>query len=356
MTGGGFLGGSRRLTRARLAAVLTGCAALAAALVAFIPLIGVDLSGDLELLAPGEVWAGITGPDNFASRVVLQSRLPRVLAAMIIGAGLAGAGCAFQAVLRNPLAEPYTLGISSGASLAAVLAIRFGWGGTVVGISGTGLAALGGAAVTIYLVWRLARVGRSLPPATLLLAGITIAMFCSAATMMVQYTADFTDVSRIVHWMMGGLTWVEYGSLARAAVAIGLGLIVLLWLARDLNALAAGSEAAASVGVDPMRASTLTFVVASLIVGAGIAIAGPIGFVGLIVPHALRALIGPDHRALLPASMLVGGSFLAVCDTTARMVLGADEIPVGIVTALLGGPFFLYLLLREKRSGRIWGG
>lgn len=356
MSRGGFVGGGRRLTRARRGAVLLGCTALAAALVVLIPLIGVDLAGDLELLDPRAVWAGITGPDNFASRVVLESRLPRVLAAMIVGAGLAAAGCAFQAVLRNPLAEPYTLGVSSGASLAAVLAIRFGLDGTIAGISGTGAAALAGAAVTIYLVWRLARVGSSLPPATLLLAGITIAMFCAAATMMVQYTADFTDVSRIVHWMMGGLTWIEYGALARASVAIGVGLAVLLLLARDLNALSAGSDAAASVGVDPMRTSTVTFAVASLIVGAGIAIAGPIGFVGLIVPHALRALIGPDHRVLLPASMLIGGSFLAVCDTAARMALGADEIPVGIVTALLGGPFFLYLLLREKRSGRIWSG
>jgi iron complex transport system permease protein len=289
-------------------------------------------------------------------RMVFALRLPRVLAGAVVGAGLAAAGCAFQAVLRNPLAEPYTLGVSSGSALAAVLAIRLGIHDTVLGHSGIGLAALAGAGATVYVVWRLGRVGANLPPATLLLGGITVAMFCSAATMVVQYTADLTEIYRMVRWMMGGLDATEHAPLARTAAAIGVGLVILLAMGRDMNALSAGPDAAASVGVDPRRATTLAFFTASLLVGAAIALAGPIGFVGLIVPHAARALTGPDHRVLLPVSMLAGAGMLVACDAIGREAIAGHELPVGVVTALLGGPFFLYLLLRDRGRSRLWGG
>ncbi|MCB0325953.1 MAG: iron ABC transporter permease, partial [Bdellovibrionales bacterium] len=172
----------------------------------------------------------------------------------------------------------------------------------------------------------------------------------------VQYTAEFAEVSRMVRWMMGGFEVVRYGTLLRAGVAIGIGLLILLSLARDLNALAAGAEAAASVGVSVGRAQSLVFIAASLLVGASIAIGGPIGFVGLMVPHALRALVGPDHRVLLPASMLAGGALLVLCDTFARLAIAPAQLPVGIVTALLGAPFFLMILVRGKRGAQLWGG
>jgi iron complex transport system permease protein len=172
--------------------------------------------------------------------------------------------------------------------------------------------------------------------------------------MLVQYTASFQESYRIVRWMMGGLDWIPAAELARAAVVVGAGLLVLLYLARDLNALSAGAEAAASVGVRVELTVGLGYIAASLVVGAVIAFAGPIGFVGIIVPHALRAIIGPDHRALLPASMLAGGGFVMLADTGARTLLAPEQLPVGVVTALLGGPFFLFLLVSEKGRSRLW--
>jgi len=341
------------LTAARLAAIVGAAFACAVAAVILCPLLGVDTSNgwSLELMSPGQIVA-----DGIDHLVFVRDRLPRALAAAVVGAGLAAAGCTFQAVLRNPLAEPFTLGISSGASLAAVIAIRFGAGATFAGESAIGVAALLGAGATVILVWRLARVGGAHPPATLLLAGITIAMVCSAASLLLQYTANYTELYRIVRWMMGGLDWIGYPTLAKSALLITIGVLWLLTLARDMNALAAGADAAASVGVDARRSIRTAFTCSSLVVGAGIAIAGPIGFIGLMVPHALRAIIGPDHRALLPASALVGAAALVVCDTVARIVIAPAQLPVGVVTALLGGPFFLYLLVSEKSRGRLWGG
>ena len=346
----------RRLTGRRLGGAIGGLTLVAVAVLAICPLIGMDMDRQLGLLDPADVLGGALGDQTAASRVFFLARLPRILAAFVVGAGLAAAGCAFQAGLRNPLAEPFTLGISSGSALFAVIAIRFGLDQTALGGSAIGASAFVGSAVTVYAVWRLGRVGTSLPPATLLLAGITLATISAAATMLIQYTADFSEIGRMVRWMMGGLDWIRYTELVRTTIFVGVGVLVLLYLARDLNALSAGPDAAASVGVNPRRSLTLAFAVGALIVGATIAIAGPIGFIGLMVPHAMRGIVGPDHRALLPASMLTGGVTLAVCDTIARVVLFPSQLPVGVVTALLGGSFFLYLLVREKSRSRLWGG
>jgi len=351
----GFVSARRvpRLTRARLIAIVGACAVVAGVVTILTPLLGVEMTKGgrvLDWISPGALT-----DDSLDHRVLVYARLPRALAAMMVGAALGAAGCAFQAVLRNPLAEPFTLGISSGSSLAAVIAIRLGVG-DLLGGAGVGVAAMTGAGVAVAVVWQLGKVGRSLPPATLLLAGVTVAMWCSSASMLVQYTADFVEVSRMMRWMMGGLEVVRYTTLERAAVPIGLGLIALLALARDLNALAAGPEAAASVGVTVGRSQTIAFVASSVLVGAAIAIGGPIGFVGLIVPHALRAILGPDHRVLLPASMLIGGALLVVCDTIARLAIAPAQLPVGIVTALLGAPFFVVLLVRAKRGAAMWSG
>jgi iron complex transport system permease protein len=356
MTGGFATAVSLRRLTPRGMVMAIGLAALGSAAVLLLcPLLGADLAGELGWLDLSRVWSGITGEPNAESRIFVYSRLPRALSAMIVGAGLAAAGGGFQAVLRNPLAEPYTLGISSGAALAAVIAIRLGLDATALGANATGLAALAGAVLTLLLVWQLARVGASLPVATLLLAGLVISAMCSAATLLVQYTSSLHEINRIMRWTMGGLAWIGYGELTRTAVLIGIGLVVLLWRARDLNALSAGSNAAASVGVNPERTILVTFGMGALIVGASIALAGPIGFIGLMVPHALRGLVGPDHRVLLPTSMLAGGAVLVLCDTLARTVVAPAELPVGIVTALFGGPVFMAILVREKRRGRLWG-
>jgi len=345
------------LTRARLIAVFVASLALLALALLISPLLGVELDarGHRHLVWLDLARALAGGRGNADAEIFFLARLPRVLAAAVAGAGLAAAGVAFQALLRNPLAEPYTLGVSQGATLGAVLGIRLGLSAALGGSAVPALAFLGGLGAVVT-IWRLARVGDALPSATLLLAGITLGVICSSATMLLQYTASFNEAYRIVRWMMGGLDWIRYGDLSAAAIAVGVGLLVLLLHARDLNALAAGRDAAASVGVNVDRAMLLGHGAASLMVGAVIAVAGPIGFVGLLVPHALRTIVGPDHRALLPAAALCGAAFVVLCDTLARLVLAPmAQFPVGVVTALLGGPFFLSLLVREKGRGRLWG-
>jgi iron complex transport system permease protein len=350
---------ARVLTGQRLATTLLVCAVATAAVCLLSPLVGVETAQGnrhLALLDLRELLAGANGQDSLAWQLFVLARLPRVLAGAVVGAGLAAAGCAFQALLRNPLAEPYTLGVSSGGSLAALLAIRLHLDDSPLGSSAISLAAVAGALAAVYVVWRLARVGRELPPATLLLAGVIIAVFCGAASMLVQYTATFSESYRFVRWMMGGLDWIHYGPVLKAALPTALGVTVLIVLSRDLNGLSAGADAAASVGINASRTTTLVFAAASVAVGAGIAVAGPIGFVGILVPHVLRGVTGPDHRLLMPACAVVGAGFVVACDTVARIILAPAQLPVGVVTALIGGPFFLYLIGSEKRRGRLWGG
>jgi iron complex transport system permease protein len=348
----GFVSGrGARLSARRLCGVLAICAAACAAVALLAPQLGVTMTRtgrSLELLGLDAFTAGSLEHEIF------MVRLPRVLAALLVGAALAAAGCALQALLRNPLAEPFTLGISSGSSLAAVLAIRVGLDDALGG-AGIGASALAGALGTLILVERLARVGRHLPPATIVLAGVTISMFCSSASVLIQYTSDFSDISHMLAWMIGALDSVRLSAVGYAAAPIAIGLLVLSCHARELNALAAGPEVAASLGVAVARTETVVFAVASLLVGVAIALAGPIGFVGLVVPHALRALLGPDHRLLVPASMFGGATLLVVCDTLARTLTAPAHLPTGAVTAVLGGPFFIYILIQRKRTAAMWG-
>jgi iron complex transport system permease protein len=339
----------RHLTRGRAALVLIVLALVALGVVLVAPFIGatpLHLGRALDRTRPLA-----QNPD---AQVLLIYRLPRVLAAALAGAGLAAAGVAFQAVLRNPLATPYTLGVSSGGALGAVLAIRLGLD-AAVGAAALPACAFAGAAGTVAAVYRIARIGRALPPATLLLAGVTMSFVAGAFMMFVQYSADYSQSYRIVRWLMGGLDVMRPAVLWQEAPPLLVGLAVLQWRARDLNALAAGPEAAASVGVEVAATTRAVYLAASLIVGAVVSVAGPIGFVGLVVPHALRQILGPDHRVLLPASILGGAAFLTVCDTIARTVLAPAEIPVGVLTAMIGGPFFLVLLMRRKAQAGIWG-
>nr|HEX4315538.1 iron ABC transporter permease [Kofleriaceae bacterium] len=341
---------ARPLTRARLVGVVAACAVVAAVVAVVAPLVGAEVGRTgyhLQLLGPDALEPGSL------DHTVLMLRVPRVLAALLVGGALAGAGCGLQALLRNPLAEPFTLGISSGSSLAAVLAIRLGLAGALGGL-GVGLAALVGAAATLAAIAQLGRSGKALPPATVLLAGVTVSMFCGAASLLVQYTSDFAEVSHMLRWMLGGFDSTRLDTVGWAALPIGVGLVVLVAHARSLDALAAGPEAAASLGVSVARTEAVVFAVSSLLVGVAIAVAGPIGFVGLIVPHALRALFGPDNRLLLPASVFGGGVLLAVCDTLARTVTSPAPLPTGAVTAVLGGPFFVAILVGYKRKAAMW--
>jgi len=289
----------------------------------------------------------LTGGGTQVERdIVLGLRLPRVLLAMLVGAGLAAAGATFQALLRNPLAEPYILGISGGASVGAVLVLASGL--VAAGSWVLPLAAFAGALLAIGLVFRVATAtGRALDVRVLLLAGVVVAAFFSACIAFVLSVSPARTVQSAVLWIMGSLAAASWQNVAITAVYTTPALLVLLGLSRSLNLLAIGDETAHYLGADVEGVKRVALTVAALVTAAGVAVAGVIGFVGLVVPHAIRLLVGSDNRALLPLSLLAGAAFLTAADLVARLALAPTEIPIGVVTAFVGVPFFLVLLRRS---------
>jgi iron complex transport system permease protein len=280
--------------------------------------------------------------------IFINLRIPRVLTAWLAGAALAISGMAFQSLFRNPLATPFTLGVSSGAALGAAIYIRLGLTVTVFGISGLGLSAFAGALACIALVYGLTRLRGGFSAATLLLAGVAVSFFFSSLILFIQYISAFSQSQKIVRWMMGGLENSGYGPIAQMAGFTLLGGVIIALLCNELNLLMTGDEIAISRGVNAHKVKRLIFFAVSLMVGIVVAYCGPIGFVGMMAPHICRLLIGANHRTLLPASLLFGGMFLVLCDTFARSIIPPAEIPAGVITALLGGPFFIALLLNRK--------
>ena len=293
-----------------------------------------------------------TAPDSTAGQIFWRLRLPRVLLGLLAGGALALGGAAFQALFRNPLAEPYTLGVASGAALGAVLAQQLGPTELSASLPLVAMASFLGATVVSAVILALAAGARGVRSQTLLLAGVAMSLSCSALFLFVQYWADFTRTFRMVRWMMGGLSVVGWSEVVWVAVWVIAGSVVLFGLRWELNQLLAGEELAASRGVDLARLRLLTLAATSGMVAALVAVTGPIGFIGLVVPHLLRRAGGANHVFLLPACFLGGGTFLALCDLAARRILAPAELPVGVLTALLGGPFFLWLLIR-RRSGTV---
>ncbi len=292
-------------------------------------------------------WRDLAGGDAAARLVLFRLRLPRVLLGLLVGGALAMAGLALQTLFRNPLAEPYTLGVSSGAALGAVLALQFE-PVSRLGLPAVAVAAFLGAAAVSGLMLGLAAGRFGIETSSLLLAGVAVSLSCSALIFFVNYLADATKTFRMVRWAMGGMAVVGYGEVLWLAPWT-LGGAALLVLRRwDLDVLLAGEEIAASRGVDLRRLRLAILGAASAMTAALVAVAGPIGFVGLMVPHLLRRLGGHDHLVLVPACLLTGGAFLALADLLGRIVMAPAELPVGVVTALLGGPFFLWILLRER--------
>jgi iron complex transport system permease protein len=275
--------------------------------------------------------------------IFFYARLPRVLLALLGGAALSVTGVLFQCMLRDPLAEPYTLGVSSGASVGAVVAI-------CLGIHATGAASLAGAAVVLLVVLGMAMEGRRLSSFTLLLTGVTMNSMAFAVILFLHNLADFSQSFAISRWLMGGLDAVEYSTLGWLAAAVIPVSALTIWRAPQWNLLAMGEDWAASRGAPAGALTALGYIAGSILTGLVTSLTGPIGFVGLIVPHALRLRFGADHRTLLPCAFFLGGAFLCVCDTLARIVLAPTEIPVGVLTALCGGPFFLWLLRSRRRS------
>lgn len=286
--------------------------------------------------------------DNRDAQIFFNVRLPRNLLAALAGAAMACAGIIFQAVLRNPLACPFTLGVAGGSSFGAVIAILLGLTTAAHGFSFITLFSFLGALLSLFLVYSLASILRSFSATTLLLGGIAINYFFNALVLLAYYIADFTQSYAMIHWMIGSLDMIDIASVYKLAFGIGAGFLILISFARDLNLLSAGEELAKAKGVPTSRVIVLSILTASLMTSAVVALTGPIAFIGLIVPHIYRIWIGNDHRFLLPCSALGGGAFLMLCDTAARSLFGPTEVPVGVLTALMGVPILLWLLFKRK--------
>ncbi len=319
-----------------------GLAVLLAAAVAV--LLAAPLIGPVSL--PFGVLTDPFGADPSA-RIFWQIRVPRVAAAFLGGAGLAVGGAVFQAVFRNPLATPYILGVAAGASFGVAAVARIGAGVVILGLGLQSWSALGGALLAVAVVWVITRMRPDAATSTLLLAGVSLNFFFSSLILFLQYTASFADAYRVLRWLMGGLGGVDASSVVQMAPFVVVGMAVVFAFGRELDLLATGAELAASRGVVVARTRTTLFIATSVMVGGVVAACGPIGFVGMMSPHICRLLLGPGHRLLLPASAVFGGAFLVLCDVAARTVVAPAELPVGVITAFLGAPFFLWLLLRK---------
>lgn len=282
----------------------------------------------------------VAGTDH---TIIMEIRFPRVLLALLVGSGLSVAGVALQALLRNPLAEPYILGISSGGTAGAILAAGTVFG---AGLLGTPLASLAGSLLVTVLVYLLAQRRGQLDTYTLLLSGVMVGAFFNATVLLI--VAVFNQEMRHAFlWLMGNLSAATVESLAVVAPAVLAAVVLLCIQARNFNLIATGDESALQLGVEVTRVKRVAYLLASLITGLVVSVSGVIGFVGLIIPHVCRLLFGPDHRLLLPASFLAGGIFLIGADILARTILAPTEIPVGAVTAALGAPLFIYLLKKS---------
>lgn len=330
--------------RRRLAVALLAFGALAVAAILVAPLVGstrISLARALDRSAPFA--------DNPDAQIFFVARMPRVLAGVVVGAALATAGAVLQALFRNPLAAPETLGVSAGASLGATLAIFFDVSTTLGPYSPVAVASLCGALgamTTVYLLASAPR--RPMSTSVLLLAGVSLNAFISALIVFVQYMADYTQTFRVMRWLVGDLDVGSFAPVGSAALLLVVVLASMAPLASTLNVLALGTTAAASRGVNVDRAQRVAFFSASVATSAAVSLAGPVAFIAIVVPHLVRLMVGVDHRVLLPSAALFGAAFLIGCDLIARTIIAPVELPVGIVTAIIGGPFFLWLLIRRR--------
>jgi len=282
--------------------------------------------------------------------IFVRVRLPRIFLAAIVGAALASSGVVCQALLRNPLADPYILGVSSGAGLGAVIAVISGLNWTFIGRSPISVFAFVGALGTVWLVWFLGRLTGKFHIIGLLLAGVVVNTFFSALIMFLTLVAKSQQVYATIFWLMGNMVEENFLVLWCGAGCVVGGILVLFYIAPQLNALSFGEEDARSMGVNIGRTQLIAFGVAAFITAIAVSLSGLVGFVGLVVPHGTRLVFGPDHRKLLPLSAIVGATFLVVADTFARIVVAPAQLPVGVVTAIIGGPIFLILLIKYSRK------
>lgn len=299
------------------------------------------------LVGPSREWSiyEFVFGDGVASQVFWQIRIPRVLLAFIAGASLGSAGLCYQALFRNPLASPYTFGVASGASLGAVLTITLGLTSSILGVSTLTLGGIVGSLLVTFLVYKIS--SRSLLDNTMLLAGVAMSFFCSSLILFLQYLSDFEGSFQIMHWLMGGLAVVGYDSVVALLPFVLVGIYFVLKYRKELDLFTLGDELALSYGVDVTRVRRKLFFATSIMVGAVVSFTGPIGFVGIMVPHICKLILKSTQQKIAAMVVLASGSFLVASDALARTILSPSDVPVGVITALLGGPFFIAILLRK---------
>ncbi|TYC84452.1 iron chelate uptake ABC transporter family permease subunit [Acetobacterium wieringae] len=292
---------------------------------------------------------GMENISEGAMAIIWNVRLPRVVLAFLTGGALALCGAAYQGIFKNPMADPYILGVSSGAALGAAIGIVMNLSSSFLGLNGIALLAFAGAFLTILLVYGISRVGRKVPVATLLLSGIAIGQSLGAFMSLLMLFNN-ESMNQIIFWIMGSLNGKGWNQVIVVLPYVIIGCIIMLTSVRELDIMLLGEETATQLGVDTEALKKKILFSSSLITAAVVAVTGIIGFVGLIVPHIVRMVTGPKHRTLVPFSLLFGGAFLILCDTISRTLM-SQEIPVGIITAAFGGPFFVYLLRKRKQGG-----
>jgi iron complex transport system permease protein len=290
------------------------------------------------------------GMVNTDYEIFVHVRLPRIILAAIVGAALACSGVVFQALLRNPLADPYILGISSGAGLGVIIAVISGVGWTLWGRSPIAIFAFVGAMGTVWLVWLIGRLTGKSHVTGLLLAGVVVNAFFSAVIMFLTSIAKSQQIHSTIFWLMGNMAEENFSVLWLSAGYVMAGIIALFYISPQLNALSFGIEDAKSMGINTAGTQTIAFAIAAAITAVAVSLSGLIGFVGLIVPHGVRLVFGPDHRQLLPLSGIAGAIFLVAADTLARVIVAPAQLPVGVITAIVGGPFFLILLIKYTKT------
>ncbi|MBW8042349.1 MAG: iron ABC transporter permease [Planctomycetes bacterium] len=334
------------LTSGKLAVRVVTCLAVLGMVMCLCAVVGTQkISLQKVLAGPGEVPG-----ENIDYEIFVGVRLPRVILAALVGAALACSGVVLQAILRNPLADPYILGISSGAGLGVIIAILSGISWTFLGGSPIGVFAFAGALGTVWLVWYIGRFTGKSQVTSLLLAGVVINTFFSAVIMFLTSIAKSEQLRSTIYWLMGSITEKDWLTLWISGVCILGGIIGLFSICHRLNALTLGDNEAQGLGVDTAKTKMAAFGFAAFITAIAVSLSGLIGFVGLIIPHGVRLVFGPDHRQLLPVSAIIGSAFLVCADTLARTIFGQEQLPVGVITAIVGGPFFLVLLAKYSRK------
>lgn len=289
--------------------------------------------------------------NKLAETIFWQIRIPRIILGGLVGAALAVAGATFQGLLKNPLADPYTLGVSSGAAVGAVLVLLWGTGLTFLGLTMLPFAAVLLALITLIVVYLLAQIGGRVAAETIILSGVIVGSFLNAI-LSFMLTLSYSNLEQVIFWLMGSLALRTWSHIIFALPFLVVGIFIAWFYSRELNMMALGEESALQLGVDVAKAKKILLFIAAMLSAVAVSVSGTIGFVGLIIPHLVRMVVGPDHRVLIPVSAFVGAIFLILADTIARTIVAPGELPVGVLTAFLGAPFFAYLLRVSKKSLR----